>query len=293
MTMATLGWNPLDWPGPEFLGFYVAVIVVATILTGWLRRRCEDGPAPRLGEADPVQIAFLRGGADEALRVALFGLLDRGVLAFANGRIGPGPKAGEALRGEFEPEVAAHFRVAAEPRTLFTPDRARWVSGRCEPELVRLGLLPGVEDRARRWGIVAGAAFVLLGLAVTKMSIGLERGRPVAFLVFLGLAAPLVAALPVFRRRTVRGDAMVNDLQRIFAGLRGDTLAAGAPEAALAAAVFGLGFLPESVWAWRSQVFPRASSGAGGTGCAGGCGSSGCGGSGCGGGGGCGGCGGD
>ncbi len=150
MPMAALGWNPLEWPGPAFLGFYVAVIAVATVLTGWLRRWFEGGPAPRLAQNDPVQIAFLRGGAEEALRVALFGLLDRGTLALTNGRIGPGAEGGKSPQGEVENAVIQHFKTPSETRTLFNPDRVQWMRGRCEPELERLGLLPGPGDRTRR-----------------------------------------------------------------------------------------------------------------------------------------------
>jgi uncharacterized protein (TIGR04222 family) len=280
--------DPMEMPGPQFLAFYAAVAASLTVLTWWLRHKYEGGPAPRLPNADPYQIAFLRGGADEVLRVALFQLLDREALAVKDGRIGPGPKADEPARDDIEADVLAHFSIAAEPKTLFDGGRSSRLCGRYEPELVRLGLLPGPEDRRRRWRIGVPVAMLLTGLAIAKFSIGISRDRPVLFLAGLGVFAPIVALAPLFQRRTARGTALVKDLKEIFAGARETGLARGASDAPLAVAVFGLACLPESVWPWRKEVFPKAG---GGSSCGGGC-SGGCGGGGCGGGG-CGGCGGD
>ena len=72
--------NPLDLPGPQFLLFYL-VVGVAVLVGLWvLRSASEGGAPPRLDTSDPYLIAFLRGGKNEALRVATVSLVDRGLL---------------------------------------------------------------------------------------------------------------------------------------------------------------------------------------------------------------------
>ena len=71
--------NPFDLRGPEFLLFYV-VFAILVIVGAWLFRRMKEvGPAPKM-ELDPYAIAYLRGGKNEAVRVAMVSLIDRGLL---------------------------------------------------------------------------------------------------------------------------------------------------------------------------------------------------------------------
>src|SRR5262245_31992018 len=72
--------NPFSLPGPEFLFFYFCFSLVVIVAAFILRRMAESGPAPKIDLADPYLIAYLRGGEDEALRVALISLVDRGIL---------------------------------------------------------------------------------------------------------------------------------------------------------------------------------------------------------------------
>ena len=71
--------NPFNLPGPAFLAFYVtfgiALIAGACIYWFFRTRRVET---PVL--TNPYEIAYLRGGAAEAVRVAVIGLLERNIL---------------------------------------------------------------------------------------------------------------------------------------------------------------------------------------------------------------------
>ena len=75
--------NPFAWSGPEFLGFYL-VLSIVVVGACFLRTRVLSGrrsapPLTRL-TSDPYGIAVLRGGAEEAVRMAIFNLVDRGIL---------------------------------------------------------------------------------------------------------------------------------------------------------------------------------------------------------------------
>jgi hypothetical protein len=62
--------NPFDLPGPQFLVFY-GVLATLTILAAALAtRQAENGVPPRVNLSDPYGIAYLRGGKNEALRLA-------------------------------------------------------------------------------------------------------------------------------------------------------------------------------------------------------------------------------
>ena len=72
--------NPFDLRGPEFLVFYLflsAIVIGAVFL---LRHVGEKDQAAKPPIDDPYLIAFLRGGAGEALRVTALSLFDRGLL---------------------------------------------------------------------------------------------------------------------------------------------------------------------------------------------------------------------
>src|SRR5262245_5447889 len=72
--------NPIDLRGPEFLLFYFLLSLVVIIAIVYFRRRAESGDAPKIDLGDPYLVAYLRGGADEALRVAVISMIDRGLL---------------------------------------------------------------------------------------------------------------------------------------------------------------------------------------------------------------------
>src|SRR5688572_10941631 len=72
--------NPFEWRGPEFLVFYVTLGLTVIVAVVFLRRRFEPVVAMMAPLTDYLKIAYLRGGPDEALRVATISLLDRGLV---------------------------------------------------------------------------------------------------------------------------------------------------------------------------------------------------------------------
>jgi hypothetical protein len=70
--------NPLDLSGPEFLLFYLVMGAFLLIAVAVLRRFGEPDSLLAVSLNDPYQIAYLRGGANEVLRLATVGLIDRG-----------------------------------------------------------------------------------------------------------------------------------------------------------------------------------------------------------------------
>lgn len=286
--------NPLDLRGPEFLAFYLLVVGLVAGALWALRRSHEGGLVPRLDVSDPFLLAFLRGGNAEMVRIALFSLVDRGLLTLSPSGAElslADPQAPEKVRRPFERALLLRFtqpRPAAKvlnESSLATDDLGY------QATLETLGLLPDPAQKARRFLLFALGALALGGLAATKVLVALSRGHSnVGFLILLAVGALILLASILFPRRTTLGSWALQDIQNLTQPLRNRAATlqpgGGTAEAVLLAAVFGLSSLPTSTFAYLKTLFPVANSSST-SGCGSSCGSS-CGG-GCGGG--CGGCG--
>ena len=286
--------NPLDLPGPSFLVFYALFALVVLSVLYVVRSSAETGAAPGLDASDPYLIAYLRGGPFEALRVATVTLIDRGLLgvddktAWVKRRVRV-----QNLKPPIERALTEFFSSDRAAKEIF--DSAANVDLReaCadyERRLTALDLLPGSERRAARTQQLTVALALLIGLAGAKVFVALSRGRSnVAILVILTVIACFTARRLARPFRTARGTAVLADLRRLFARLRtrGRSLQAktGNADAALLAAVFGLGALPAPAFGYARKLYPRRASGDSGSGACGSSCGSGCG-DGCGGGGG-------
>ncbi|MCC6540314.1 MAG: TIGR04222 domain-containing membrane protein [Bryobacterales bacterium] len=293
--------NPFLLRGPQFLLFYLfftaAVLLVLWRVRRWIEARRAGG---HLAMTDPYLIAYLRGGRNEAIRVAVLGLIERGLLEVRNkielvaqapGRIAPGTDLLEA-------EVLRFFAIRKQAPDAFKQNSAAWesvLSARREA-LEKAGLVPGAEVRRVRWQLAMAGGGVLLGVSALKIALALSQGRSnIWFLVGLSAAAAIAAITVVFLgRRTPQGDTALEDVQSIFAGVKQRVhLRPSLDDLIMVAAVYGAMALPATSMAYMTDLYPRAtaaSGDSGSSGCGSSCGSSCGGGGGCGGGG-CGGCG--
>ena len=277
---------PFDLRGPEFLLFYVALGAAVLLVTFLLRHAGEPADPPKVNLSDPYQIAFLRGGKNEALRVATVSLIDRGVLLADGTKITASESAFGKAASPLEQTVVRHFNPSAEVTTLFKMKDADPQMNQYENELTRLGLLPDEEQKDARLMRMAVAVAALLIPALVKLYVAVTTGHfNVGFLIFLAIFFTVVVVLMSRPRRTRAGDRMVKDLRTLFESLkqRGAEVRSGASptEFALMAAVFGMSTVPES-----KKLFPQSGSSSCGSSCgssSGDSGSSSCGGGGCGG----------
>lgn len=296
--------NPFDLPGPEFLLFFIGLSALAIVALVVTRKIAERSAAPKLDLSDPYLIAYLRGAEPETLRVAAVSLIDRGLLVATGTQLKTAENASlDAVRQPIEKELLRKFKRADEASAIFEDSRLQATCKPYEQTLKSVGLLPSETIAGARWTRLLIACGVLGGVAIVKILIALERGRTnVWFLIVLTIVAIFVAAKISFPRLTESGKTMIADLQNLYSGLKDRTLflrSGGATiEPLMLAAVFGVGALESSDFAFTHTLFPRAkaaaqSSSTCGSSYGSSCSSSSCGSS-CGGGcgGGCGGCGG-
>jgi len=294
--------NLFDLPGPQFLAFYAMLGIVVVGAVYYLKKHGEAGEPVRLPSSDPYLIAYLRGGAVDAVRLGVTVLVDRTLLVIGGNdevscRDGVTPRHGS---NDLERAILEQCATPQSPRDLVVSPRLTGVARRSyEPLLLHMQLLAGSEQRQRR-GLHAGIAIVVLvTVAAIKVAIGLSRHRPVSFLVISAMVFSVLTLFTIRGRRTARGDRVLDDLATLFDALRGRASElrpyTATNELALLVAVFGLGAVPLVAFPFRRALTPREAATSCGTSSS--CGSSssgsscGGGGSSCGGGSGCGGCG--
>ncbi|MFN7920578.1 MAG: TIGR04222 domain-containing membrane protein [Bryobacteraceae bacterium] len=287
--------NPLEFRGPEFLLFYGVLATAIIMAVWWLNRQLGSDLTPgEVDITDPYEIAYLRGGRNEVIRVAVVKLVQSKILRVVDSKtvVIDDPAGGRALSNPLEREIAKLFSSPMEPHKAFAQMQIRDQTNTYERRLVRKGLLLDDEMTSSRTRRAWVAALVLWGLAGAKILIGMSRNRPVSFLVGMLVISTCALLIVSFtRRRTVHGDNAVEGIRQVFAYQREMQPDAGVAQVALVAAVFGLAAIPLEAFPERKGLFPRANGD--GSSCGSSCGSSGCGsggGGGCGGGG-CGGCG--
>ena len=215
--------------------------------------------------SDPYVIAYLRGGAVEAIRLGVAVLVDRQLLAIGEGdavvlREGVTPDHGS---NDLERAILEQCTTEQHPRDLAVSQRLQEVARRSyEPMLRQMNLLAGPEVLARRGRNVAIAIVVLVVVAAIKLAIGLSRNRPVSFLVISAIVFVALTMVVTRGRRTVRGDRLLGDLTSLFDALRERASElrpyTSTSELALLMAVFGFGAVPAIAFPFAARLSPEA-----------------------------------
>lgn len=225
--------DPLQWRGYQFLAFYIAAIGCVFTLGGALERRVRG--ANRRGSVegeDPVELGFLADGAERAADVAIVELLDRDAL-----RLDFAGHARDAARGG-----GAWLRANPDGGKQALPESLRealWIVQRRQNLDDALGALKqhyaGLGEHLQRkgWWMRSGQALcarlvgtlpivALVFFGLCKIFIGMERGKPVGFLVVLTAFAGVLALVrwAFAKRRSRAGDWVLHDADRALAKRR-------------------------------------------------------------------------
>jgi uncharacterized protein (TIGR04222 family) len=242
--------NPFALHGLDFLIFYAVVGVgLVGLQFFWTRIEESRGLPPQLQMTDPYQIAYLRAGAPAALRVVALSLVDRGLLSAGGTTLMAEPNSEQMVRRPIEKAVLRLYRTSDTAKAMLSDSRTRDACQEYEDTLQSFGLVAGKEAFARRLPSLLSATVPLVFIGALKINLALSEGRHnIGFLIMLMLVFGAICAGIFRRRRTKLGDDMMADLRLMFGRLRdrADTLRQGGAtnEAALLAAVFGLGALP-------------------------------------------------
>ncbi len=286
--------DPFQLSGGAFLFFYSALALAVSLgLRFWFRHSESGGESvvPKL--TDPYLIAYLRGGEKEALRIATVSLIDRGLLVAGDDTVVIDKWDGVELAARpIEKAILTFYRNAGKAVDVFTDAAALRACEEYRRVLLRYQLIPDMQIYARRLLPALAALAFLWGVAGYKIFLALSQNRSNVMLLFFFMVAAAFGMVTAFyHRRTGRGEQTLADLKQLFYRLknRARTVTTGGKtnEAALLAAIFGLGALSSSDFEHIKKLYPKRDDSSGGCGssCGGGGGGGGCGG-------GCGGCGG-
>lgn len=309
--LAQLAANPLDWHGPTFLALYVGLLVLA-IMISWVGRvwllHSTDSYQFTPDSADaigPIDAAWMQGGTARAVECGLVELAQKDAIAIEGDRIAAGKNAAQA-RGDHRVSelLLESVRSSSVPRrySVLCRDAAVGLEG-VRQNLIDKGLVLDRSQRAAAIALPLALHGGLLAFAVAKVVVGVERGKPIGFLL-LAMVATIVAMV-VFTvtapKLTSAGKRLLAKLekqvrlnpQRLATESQSDTNSIDNSAILWSTAFLGAAALSTGPWThWRTFLDSQHRSSANSSG---GCSTSGCGGDSGGGGcgGGCGGCGGD
>src|SRR5260370_11644260 len=134
--------SPFDLPGPLFLVFYLCCGAVVLIGMAMLHNFAESRDTTKVNLSDPYLIAYLRGGRQEALRVATVSLIDRGLLKVSGSTIeAVASNAADGVRSSLEQQLLKLCQAPKEASSLHSDPCFDSAISRYEAGLVQLGRL--------------------------------------------------------------------------------------------------------------------------------------------------------
>lgn len=295
-------------PGPRFLVYYGIFFVLLFVLE-WIALRLLDSTRNLDSlevpddKPDPYEIAALRGGSNEIIRLFLFELFSNRLLELTKGWFGRITKRSKIVRSqkpmqevaELSPEGKTFldwFNTPREAKSVFTESPLKSLADerRCQyderfhsEQLIRSGW-EKCSDRFVRGLMIS----LFLGVGCFKFFTALGMGRTNVAFLYIGalVGAAVLAHLCPFNRLSNRGRRYIEDLQRKFYPDKKEAKKAiedgkSSPELVSVMGLMGIPILAGTDFAFFSKKFDPVQSAAG---CGGGCGGFGCGGwSGCGG----------
>jgi uncharacterized protein (TIGR04222 family) len=281
------GFNPIDFNGPDFLAFWIpltAIFFLVAVVLRWRARRVIAQPRQL---RDPVDVALLAGGLERVAGSVLARLYRRGLITVEGDKL----KASGHLPADATPCERIGFEVCAggisAMSQLVMPLKPH-VQSNVDALMDAKLLVDDATARAIR-NMTLGCMAIPLLLGITKLIVGINRDRPVGFLI-IGLIAAGFCTYFAIRRplRTSAGDTALDALKDENEDLTPASLditrLPDPTSAALAVALFGTAVLPGMAMSSIRPIFggidaDGSSSGSGcGSGCGGGGGGSGCGG---------------
>jgi uncharacterized protein (TIGR04222 family) len=269
--------NPVTTTSPwEFLLFYLIVCAGTVFACLWYVRAqdttSEMAPPAVPDTVDPYEIAYMRGGENELVRVVIVGLAERGYVEAADTAIMTTAKQPAGLAA-LEQTVYDALANGATAEAIFAGGLPARVKALCLPydeRLQREQLVRADTGDEIEWPALLAGLSVIGGLLAWRLA-SVSGQQPNGFLYAIGWGSfcSLVSVCRV-ARLTARGTRYLERLKERRSSLR---WSAGT-SFALAAAVAGMAALSETSQARLGTLFKKSS--ASGGGCGDGCG--GCGG---------------
>ncbi len=270
--------NPIgDMYGPHFLIFYAVVIVSVFIISKMVLYFFDPTQSMELPQVpsavDPYEIAYMRGGENEVIRLAILDLIQRGYLE----HVEHARKPDEIIRAQDHPDrrhlnpvedtVFAHFAVSSTANQIFQSTLSSSVKRLCNKYQIKLEqekFIFNESDSGFLNVVMIIGLLVIVGLGGYKLIIALAKGRlNVGFLVVMALASTfLYVGFCKPSRMSRRGRKYLDRLQLAYSKLEDKKIKQNIhttdPTFVIMAGIFGVGALAGTVYSYYPTMFQKS-----------------------------------
>lgn len=224
--------NPIaQMYGPYFVLFYSTFIGVTLVISTYLLRdKTASVPLPSIQEKpDPYEIAYLRGGEKEVLKLVTVSLIQLGYLEIRNNQIQQIPTHPNlhSLK-PLEKKIFDYFLIGKNVQELIHNQSApQEISNEClsyQKWLTEEQLLTTPQDRSTTNQIITIVVAIILSLGIYKLVSALSQGHNnvgnlTTIMVFVAISwLTYICDLPQ-QRLTSRGQTYLQQLKNAFAQL--------------------------------------------------------------------------
>lgn len=250
--------NPLNFTGSEFLTFYFLLSIVVVFLAFRLRaylRLSDERLSQQTVSLDAYESAYLAEGKNRVVDTAIASLVQKGYVTvdleqrilILNGSV-------EELSHPVERAVADFIELDGRV------DRVRSVVTEAidgiQDRLLQLNLLGSRDQFLKAETYPAVLIVSLLGLGITKILVGISRGKPVGYLLIMCIVVAIIGGAsfwpPTPTRRSRYGD-------RVLENLRGNVRLTSVnhtdPQLPLVFALLGVASLPNDMFSDLKELF--------------------------------------
>lgn len=231
--------NPMNFTGPEFLTFYISLVVMGIALAAWLRfSLClVSTNTKQQPDLNTYEIAFLAGGNHRLIMAAITSLVKQGyVEVLKEGKLVVTGKI-DAIADPVEKAVAQDI-LATDGAIEQVFQKSTGMKDSIRSRLEQLGLFPSDAQAFKAQIYPSLIVVILLGIGLYKMAVGISRDKPVGLLLIciFGLLV-LAARFFVKPQRSRYGEIIFDDLTNRLQHLK--TANSSDSELVLAVALFG------------------------------------------------------
>ncbi|CAK0769394.1 putative TIGR04222 domain-containing membrane protein [Azospirillaceae bacterium] len=261
---------PFFLKGPEFLIFFIALSIAVLLRQYFVHRRGENAairyfPPVGLVAKDPYRIAYLRGGVGEAVRISIFSLWDRGLLAQEDKEAAYCPQAKliaveqasvSDLKHSLERETLKYFAIPKSPQKAIKDAVFVEACSQLRERLVEDGLLMSRAQEKDARVVMWETIIVLWTVSGLRLWQAFAHGRAkVEFLILLTLVATFIACRLRANVGSRRKKEYLESVETLFYDARqrmrrGELQPGGGTTDEITAiiAIFGLTMLPATLF---------------------------------------------
>ncbi|MCE2669181.1 MAG: TIGR04222 domain-containing membrane protein [Microcystis sp.] len=239
--------NPMNFTGPEFLTFYISLVVMGIALAAWLRfSLClVSTNTKQQPDLNTYEIAFLAGGNHRLIMAAITSLVKQGYVEVLKEKSPFGRTQSklvvtgkiDAIADPVEKAVAQDI-LATDGAIEQVFQNSTGMKDSIRSRLEQLGLFPSDAQALKAQIYPSLIVVILLGIGLCKMAVGISRDKPVGLLLIciFGLLV-LGARFFVKPQRSRYGEIIFKDLRNRLQHLK--TANSSDSELVLAVAFFG------------------------------------------------------